>query len=89
MREDKLKEVQLKEAAKRLSVTDVTKFLKIEAKLEKYTVLFEENDIDGAILFNCTNKSLADLGIANDFHCTKIIVKFEKYLQDIISVEPA
>ena len=72
---------QLEEVAKQLSVADVTEFLKTEAKLEQYTALFKEDDIDGAMLFSCTKESLKGLGIANDFHRTKIVVKFEKYLR--------
>ena len=75
---------ELKEVANQLSVADIKDFLKTVAKLEQYASLFEENEIDGTTLFRCTNKSLEDLGIANDFHRTKILAKFEKHLQEKI-----
>ena len=76
-----MREDQLKEVAKQLSIADITDFLKTDSKLKQYTELFEEEEIDGAMLLSCTKESLKGLGVANDFHCTKIIVKFEKYLR--------
>ena len=76
---------ELKEVAKQLSVADIIEFLKTDRKLEQYAPLFEEEEIDGTILFSCTNKSLEDLGIANGFHRTKILAKFEKHLQEKIA----
>ena len=72
---------QLEGVAEQLSVADITEFLKTVAKLQQYTVLFEENDIDGAVLFGCTIDMLKDLGVANSFHCNKIIAKFKQHLQ--------
>ena len=77
-----MREDQLKEVAEGLSVADIAEFLKTDRKLEQYAPLFEEEEIDGTMLFSCTKESLRSLGIANDFHCTKITVKFEKHLRE-------
>ena len=71
-----------KEQAERLSVADITEFLKTDGKLEQYVPLFEENEIDGAILFSYTKETLqTDLGITNVFHCAKIVTKFKRYMR--------
>lgn len=54
-------------------------------KLSKYEKLFEEEEVDGKMLWEmCHAKEdeLAALGIENAFHRRKIISKLEQYLQD-------
>ena len=77
-----MRKEQLEEVAEQLSVADITEFLKTDGKLEQYVSLFEENEIDGAILFSYTKETLqTDLGIANGLHCAKIVTKFKKYMR--------
>ena len=64
----------------------MTEFLKTDPKLEKkYTTLFQENQIDGILLFSCEKDDLKDLGITNGFDRTKIMTKFEQHLQSKLS----
>ena len=78
---------QLKDIAEKLTTEDIAVFLK-SIKLQGYIELFEENEIDGKLLYDCKlPKELEDLGIQNAFHCRKIISKFEQHLKNIAKTE--
>ena len=72
-----LTEQSLKEKAK---LMDVSKYLKW-LKLDLYIKLFEDEEVDGSLLWEMRYKDLTDLGIGNSFHCRKIENRLTKYLR--------
>lgn len=64
---------------------DVAKYLQY-LKLEMYDKIFEEQEVDGDLLWDMCHaegNALKHLGITNDFHCMKIKNKLEKYLSTL------
>ena len=70
----------VKQLANKIEKEDVVKFLS-NIKLEKYSQLFLENNVDGSLLFSLTAEDLQDLGVENKFHQKKIVLKFREYLE--------
>ena len=70
-------------ALKEIATTmDVAKYLQ-HLKLEKYSKLFEEEDVTGKLLWqmcHAEEDELKDLGIGNAFHRRKIKGNLEDYL---------
>ena len=62
---------------------NVTAYL-THLKLGEYVELFEEEGVDGKMLWemcHAEEDELSDLGVSNAFHRRKIKTKLEKYLQ--------
>lgn len=72
--------------ASRLTVDDVTEFLK-EIKLGEHVGLFCDNDVDGELLIELSDDDLKGLGVKNSFHRRKIITKFKTHLLKLINMQ--
>lgn len=72
--------------ASRLTVNDVTEFLK-EIKLQELVGLFRDNDVDGELLKELTIDDLKGLGVKNAFHRRKIKTKFKTHLRKLIDIQ--
>lgn len=72
--------------ASRLTVNDVTEFLK-EIKLQELVGLFRDNDVDGELLIELSDDDLKGLGVKNGFHRRKIKTKFKTHLRNLIDIQ--
>ena len=72
--------------ASRLTVDDVTKFLK-EIKLQDLVGLFHDNDVDGELLIELSDDDLKGLGVRNPFHRQKISIKFKTHVRKLIEMQ--
>ncbi len=52
-------------------------------KLDKYIDLFSSNDLDGYLLFTCSEKDLEDLGVASGIDRRRILRNITKYVNEL------
>ena len=52
-------------------------------KLDKYQELFSSNDIDGYLLFTCSEKDLEDLGVISGIDRRRILRNITKHVNEL------
>ena len=52
-------------------------------KLDKYQELFSSNDIDGYLLFTCSEKDLEDLGVTSGIDRRRILRNITKHVNEL------
>ena len=77
--------------AKTLTVGDVTTYLqslKLGKDADAYISLFEENEVDGDLMFQLKEDEVKDLGVDNAFHRRKIVSKFKDFVKKKLTNKP-
>ncbi len=75
-------EVPLETIAESLTVEEVVSFLE-ENKFGQYRKQFEEEEVDGRLLFDLSSDDLKDLGVTNAVHRRKITRAFNDHLKKL------
>ena len=73
--------------ASSLTIEDIQQLLK-DWNLPQYMESFMKNDVDGALLLQCTQDDLKDIGVTG-FSFRKIHTKFRQHLKKIKPKETA